>query len=116
MRCTICGKEFDPASRETFFCSLDKFRCGCGWPFTKPLETKSAEERLDADQYDSHCSTVRAWRSPIGRLFGDSSLDKGGLRYCINSASSRFISVQERESEGYGERRKLFERELKAQE
>ena len=117
MKRTIREKEFDPiAPRETLFCSLDKFHCGSGWPcFTTPLESENVEEHLDTS-HKMIRTVVRSGHGgrQWGQRFDDSPLDKGGLCDCFDSALLHFISVEELESEGYGEYRKLFERELKA--
>jgi len=105
------GIYVDIVSGEPLFSSLDKFESGCGWPsFSKPLQSENVEERLDT----THSMTRTEVRSAhadshLGHVFDDGPRDKGGLRYCINSASLRFIPVDELESEGYGEYRKLFE-------
>ncbi len=107
------GIYVDVVSGEPLFSSLDKFESGCGWPsFTKPLETENVEERVDT----SHAMVRTEVRSShadshLGHVFDDGLRDKGGLRYCINSASLRFIPLDELESEGYGQYRKLFDKE-----
>ncbi|HKT48395.1 MAG TPA: peptide-methionine (R)-S-oxide reductase MsrB [Candidatus Acidoferrales bacterium] len=109
------GIYVDVVSGEPLFSSLDKFESGCGWPsFTKPLEPENVEELVDT----SHGMTRTEVRSGhgdshLGHVFDDGPRDKGGLRYCINSASLRFIPVDELESAGYGEYRKLFEQKEK---
>ena len=109
------GIYVDVVSGEPLFSSLDKFESGCGWPsFTKPLEAENVEEHTDT----SHGMTRTEVRSGhgdshLGHVFDDGPRDKGGLRYCINSASLRFIPVDELESAGYGEYRKLFEQKEK---
>jgi len=105
------GIYVDIVSGEPLFSSLDKFESGCGWPsFTKPLEAENIEELVDT----SHGMTRTEVRSThadshLGHVFDDGPRAQGGLRYCINSASLRFIPLEELESEGYGEYRKLFE-------
>ena len=105
------GIYVDVVSGEPLFSSLDKFESGCGWPsFTKPLEAENVEERVDT----SHAMVRTEVRSShadshLGHVFDDGLRDKGGLRYCINSASLRFIPLDELESGGYGQYRKLFE-------
>jgi peptide-methionine (R)-S-oxide reductase len=105
------GIYVDVVSGEPLFSSLDKFDSGCGWPsFTKPLESENVEERTDG----THGMTRTEVRSShgdshLGHVFEDGPRDKGGLRYCINSASLRFIPLDELEGAGYGEFRKLFE-------
>ena len=109
------GIYVDIVSGEPLFSSLDKFDSECGWPsFTKPLESENVEERVDT----SHGMTRTEVRSShgdshLGHVFDDGPQSQGGLRYCINSASLRFIPLEELESEGYGEYRKLFEAEHK---
>ena len=105
------GIYVDVVSGEPLFSSLDKFESACGWPsFTKPLVAENVEERLDT----GHGMTRREVRSShadshLGHVFDDGPQSQGGLRYCINSAALRFIPLEELESEGYGQYRKLFE-------
>jgi methionine-R-sulfoxide reductase len=119
MKCTACGKECDPIeSRKPLFSSLDRFDSCCGRPiFTKALEPENVEERLDTS-HNMIRTEVRSGRGDRhwGHLFDDSLLDQGGLRYSIAFASWPFSSLEEIESEGDGEYRRLFEREHKAQE
>jgi peptide-methionine (R)-S-oxide reductase len=104
------GIYVDIVSGEQLFSSLDKFDSHCGWPsFTKPVNPENVEERHD----HSHGMTRTEVRSShgdshLGHVFDDGPSNAGGLRYCINSASLRFIPFDELESEGYGEYRKLF--------
>ena len=105
------GIYVDIVSGEPLFSSLDKFESGCGWPsFTKPLEANNVEERVDTS-HSMRRTEVRSSHadSHLGHVFDDGPREKGGLRYCINSAGLRFIPLEELESEGYGEYRKLFE-------
>ena len=105
------GIYVDVVSGEPLFSSLDKFESGCGWPsFTKPLEAQNVEEHTDSS-HGMIRTEVRSTHadSHLGHVFDDGPRDKGGLRYCINSASLRFIPLDELESEGYGQYRKLFE-------
>jgi methionine-R-sulfoxide reductase len=101
----------DIVSGEPLFSSLDKFDSNCGWPsFTKPVETENVDERPDGSHGMSR-TEVRSTHgdSHLGHVFDDGPKDAGGLRYCINSASLRFIPLDELESEGYGDYLKLFE-------
>jgi peptide-methionine (R)-S-oxide reductase len=106
------GLYVDIVSGEPLFTSLDKFDSHCGWPsFTKPVEPANVEELSD----NTHGMTRTEVRSThadshLGHVFNDGPRETGGLRYCINSASLRFIPLDELESEGYGEYLKLFEK------
>jgi peptide-methionine (R)-S-oxide reductase len=108
---TEAGLYVDIVSGEPLFTSLDKFDSGCGWPsFTRPVEDTNVIENRDS----SHGMTRTEVRSShgdshLGHVFPDGPADRGGLRYCINSASLRFIPVEDLEQEGYGGYRKLFE-------
>lgn len=105
------GLYVDIVSGEPLFSSLDKFDSNCGWPsFTKPVEADNVEERPDGS-YGMSRTEVRSTHgdSHLGHVFDDGPKDEGGLRYCINSASLRFIPLDELESEGYGDYLKLFE-------
>ena len=105
------GLYVDIVSGEPLFTSLDKFDSHCGWPsFTRPVQPERVIEHRD----DSHgMSRVevrsRDGDSHLGHVFPDGPRDAGGLRYCINSASLRFIPLDQLESEGYGDYRKLFD-------
>jgi peptide-methionine (R)-S-oxide reductase len=104
------GIYVDIVSGEPLFSSLDKFDSDCGWPsFTKPVDPENVEERSD-NTHGTSRTEVRSTHadSHLGHVFDDGPRDAGGLRYCINSASLRFIPLDELESEGYGEYVKLF--------
>jgi peptide-methionine (R)-S-oxide reductase len=109
------GLYVDVVSGEPLFTSLDKFDSGCGWPsFTRPVDSDNVLEKHDS----SHGMTRVEVRSShgdshLGHVFPDGPREAGGLRYCINSASLRFIPLAELEREGYGEYRELFERAKK---
>lgn len=98
------GIYVDIVSGEPLFASSAKFDSFCGWPsFTRPIESDNINELRD----DSHGMTrveVRSTHgdSHLGHVFNDGPRDQGGLRYCINSASLRFIHRDEMEAEGYG--------------
>ena len=105
------GLYVDVVSGEPLFTSMDKFDSGCGWPsFTKPLEDEHVVELRDMS-HGMIRTEVRSKHgdSHLGHVFPDGPRETGGLRYCINSASLRFIPVSRLEEEGYGQYRKLFE-------
>jgi peptide-methionine (R)-S-oxide reductase len=105
------GLYVDLVSGEPLFTSLDKFDSGCGWPsFTKPAVPENVLEKLDITHGMTR-TEVRssAGDSHLGHVFPDGPREAGGLRYCINSASLRFVAVDRLESEGYGEYLKLFQ-------
>lgn len=105
------GLYVDVVSGEPLFTSMDKFDSGCGWPsFTKPIETENVIENRDTS-YGMTRTEVRssAGDSHLGHVFPDGPRETGGLRYCINSASLRFIPVDQLETEGYGSYRELFQ-------
>jgi peptide-methionine (R)-S-oxide reductase len=97
------GIYVDVVSGEPLFASINKFESSSGWPsFTKPLEPENVVENTDI----SHGMTRTEVRSRhgdshLGHVFPDGPGEAGGLRYCINSASLRFIPLDELESEGY---------------
>lgn len=102
------GIYIDVVSGEPLFSSADKYDAGCGWPsFTKPIE------KLKYRRDTSHNIERTEVRSPqanshLGHVFTDGPQDKGGLRYCINSAALDFIPYDELDEKGYGEYKKLF--------
>ncbi|MGA9335381.1 MAG: peptide-methionine (R)-S-oxide reductase MsrB [Rudaea sp.] len=107
------GLYVDIVSGEPLFTSLDKFDSGCGWPsFTKPVEPEHVVQNRDMS-HGMIRTEVRSRHgdSHLGHVFEDGPRDAGGLRYCINSASLRFVPLADLESEGYGEYKKLFEQE-----
>src|SRR5687768_498472 len=98
------GIYVDIVSGEPLFASSDKFESGCGWPsFTKPIEPANVNELTDAT-HGMIRTEVRSVHgdSHLGHVFPDGPEDRGGLRYCINSASLRFIHRDDMEAEGYG--------------
>ena len=99
------GIYVDIVSGEPLFASSDKFESGCGWPsFTKPIVAENVNELRDSahGMIRTEVRSVHA-DSHLGHVFTDGPADAGGLRYCINSASLRFIPRDEMESEGYAE-------------
>ncbi len=99
------GIYVDIVSGEPLFASSDKYESGCGWPsFTKPLETANVQELRDAS-HGMVRTEVRSANgdSHLGHVFEDGPIERGGLRYCINSASLRFVPRAKMQAEGYGE-------------
>ena len=106
------GIYVDVISGEPLFSSLDKFDSGTGWPsFTKPLAKENVVEKNDATHGMVRIE-VRSKKSDshLGHLFDDGPRDKGGMRYCMNSAAMRFIPVEKLKEEGYERFLPLFER------
>jgi peptide-methionine (R)-S-oxide reductase len=98
------GIYVDVVSGEPLFASSDKYESGCGWPsFTKPIEPAHVNELRDTT-YGMIRTEVRSAHgdSHLGHVFPDGPRDRGGLRYCINSASLRFVPRAEMEAQGYG--------------
>lgn len=99
------GVYVDIVSGEPLFASSDKYESGCGWPsFTKPIEPANVNELRD-NSHGMIRTEVRSTYgdSHLGHVFPDGPSYRGGLRYCINSASLRFVPRGEMESQGYGE-------------
>jgi peptide-methionine (R)-S-oxide reductase len=98
------GIYVDIVSGEPLFASTDKYESGSGWPsFTRPIEPANVRELSD----ETHGMTRTEVRSAhgdshLGHVFNDGPRDRGGLRYCINSASLRFVHRDDMEKEGYG--------------
>lgn len=99
------GIYVDIVSGEPLFASSDKYESGCGWPsFTKPIEPANVKELQDR-AYGVVRTEVRSAHgdSHLGHVFDDGPTDRGGLRYCINSASLRFVHRDDMKAEGYGD-------------
>ena len=99
------GIYVDIVSGEPLFASSDKFESGCGWPsFTKPIEPTNVAELRDAS-LGMVRTEVRSKHgdSHLGHVFEDGPRDRGGLRYCINSASLRFVHRDDMQAQGYGD-------------
>lgn len=99
------GIYVDIVSGEPLFASSDKFDSGCGWPsFTKPIEPAHVAELRDSTLGMVRIEVrSRDGDSHLGHVFPDGPQDQGGLRYCINSASLRFVAKADMVAEGYGE-------------
>lgn len=99
------GIYVDIVSGEPLFASTEKYESGCGWPsFTKPIEPAHIQELRDAS-LGMVRTEVRSTHgdSHLGHVFPDGPRDRGGLRYCINSASLRFVHRDDMVTEGYGD-------------
>lgn len=104
LRNKAAGIYVDIVSGEPLFASSDKYESGCGWPsFTKPIEASHITEISD-DSHGMVRTEVRSTHgdSHLGHVFPDGPIDRGGLRYCINSAALRFVAKADMVAEGYG--------------
>ena len=105
------GIYVDVVSGQPLFSSIDKYDSRTGWPsFTKPIEPDAVTTKTDWKMLMPR-TEVRssAAESHLGHVFKDGPRQAGGLRYCMNSASLRFVAVAELEEQGYGEFRDLFD-------
>ncbi|ABM16473.1 peptide-methionine (R)-S-oxide reductase MsrB [Mycolicibacterium vanbaalenii] len=105
------GLYVDVVSGEPLFASVDKFDSGSGWPsFTRPIEKENVLEKRDFSHLMIRTEVRSAHGdSHLGHVFNDGPRDRGGLRYCVNSAALRFIHLDDLEAQGYGQYRGLFE-------
>ena len=104
------GIYVDIVNGEPLFISSDKFDSGCGWPaFSKPIKKDALIEKKDFSHFMIR-TEVRSSKanSHLGHVFDDGPEEKGGLRYCINSAALKFIPFDNMEKEGYGEYKKMI--------
>lgn len=104
------GIYLDVVSGEPLFSSLDKYDAGCGWPaFTKPI-TKLQEKRDQSFGMERVEVRSKGADSHLGHVFTDGPLDRGGLRYCINSAALKFVPYNELDEAGLSEYKELFKK------
>ena len=104
------GIYVDITTGEPLFSSKDKFKSHCGWPsFSKPIEKEVTKYYKDNSHYVERIEVrSRVGEAHLGHVFPDGPTELGGLRYCINSASIRFIKKEDLEKEGYAELLSLF--------
>ncbi len=104
------GVYVDVTTGEPLFTSEDKFESGCGWPsFTKPVAPEVVREKADHSHGMSRTEVrSRSGNAHLGHVFPDGPQEKGGLRYCINSAALRFIPYEKLDAEGYGSLKDRF--------
>ena len=104
------GIYVDITTGEPLFSSKDKFRSQCGWPsFSKPIEKEVTRYYKDNSHYVERIEVrSRVGDAHLGHVFPDGPTELGGLRYCINSASIRFIKREDLEKEGYADLLSLF--------
>ena len=112
------GIYVDIVSGEPLFASVNKFDSGSGWPsFTQPINTDSLIERRDRSHFMDRVEVRSAHAdSHLGHVFPDGPTEAGGLRYCINSASLRFIHRDDLEAQGYGQYLRLFTKDVSEQQ
>ena len=112
------GIYVDVVSGEPLFASTDKFESGSGWPsFTKPIATENVISKRDFSHLMLRTEVRSAHGdSHLGHVFNDGPKADGGLRYCINSASLRFIHRDDLADQGYGEFQSLFSKAAQTEE
>jgi len=98
------GIYVDVVTGEPLFSSKDKYHSGSGWPsFTKPIESYVVKYVVDNSLFMTRTEVrSRSGDSHLGHMFEDGPKDRGGLRYCINSAALRFVPLEKMAAEGYG--------------
>ncbi|OMC51536.1 peptide-methionine (R)-S-oxide reductase [Mycobacterium sp. IS-836] len=111
------GIYVDIVSGEPLFASVNKFDSGSGWPsFTQPIDADGVVERRDRSHFMERVEVRSAHAdSHLGHVFPDGPPEAGGLRYCINSASLRFIHRDDLETQGYGQYLRLFTKDVSEQ-
>ncbi|KQM40551.1 peptide-methionine (R)-S-oxide reductase MsrB [Microbacterium sp. Leaf203] len=104
------GIYVDVVSGQPLFSSTDKFESGSGWPsFTKPIDDAAVVNKTDRSLWMTRTEVRSAGAdSHLGHLFDDGPRDRGGLKYCMNSAAMRFVPIAELEAQGYGAYLPLF--------
>ena len=107
------GIYVDVVSGEPLFASVDKFDSGSGWPsFTRPIEDANVREKRDFSHLMIRTEVRSAHAdSHLGHVFSDGPRDRGGRRYCINSAALRFVHLDDLDEQGYAEYKPLFTKE-----
>ncbi|MFZ2490449.1 MAG: bifunctional methionine sulfoxide reductase B/A protein [Thermoanaerobaculia bacterium] len=106
------GIYVDVVSGEPLFSSRDKYDSGCGWPsFTRPIDKSTIVEKVDRKLFMVRTEVrSKSGDSHLGHVFEDGPVEAGGLRYCINSASLRFVPASELAAQGYAEYEPMFEK------
>jgi methionine-R-sulfoxide reductase len=109
------GIYVDVVSGEPLFSSRDKFDSGTGWPsFTKPIEDTNVKKKADRSLFGTRTEVrSKSGDSHLGHVFDDGPSDKGGMRFCINSAALKFVPVSKLRENGYEEYLALFKTEMK---